>query len=345
MDVTDLEALQDGLERAGSDRSRWHRWSDNGIEAVSRHFSWDAHICSYLALMQQNLEVRETARSLAAPAAVSSPLADRLLLLDLDQGLEQPENDSLVALREQLQRDARTGQPSALGIITGRSLAAARQRFAELHLPDPGVWITRAGTEIVYGQSQESDPGWSRTIAIDWNRSQVEQALEDLGAHLKLQDPVHQGPFKVSYLLRQSGEAILPLVRQRLRQRDQAARPSLRCHWFLDVMPLRASRSEPSATSPCDGVCRWTASWWWPASKGTVSWCGGYRPRWCWRSMIPASTAFAISRGCITPAVSRCPGCWRDSSTTAFSRAVDRGFSRATPAHRRRLGRPWLGRC
>ena len=244
VDVTDLEALQDGLERAGSDRSRWHRWSDNGIEAVSRHFSWDAHICSYLALMQQNLEVRETARSLAAPAAASSPLADRLLLLDLDQGLEQPENDSLVALREQLQRDARTGQPSALGIITGRSLAAARQRFAELHLPDPGVWITRAGTEIVYGQSQEPDPGWSRTIAIDWNRSQVEQALEDLGAHLKLQEPVHQGPFKVSYLLRQSGEAILPLVRQRLRQRDQAARPSLRCHWFLDVMPLRASRSE-----------------------------------------------------------------------------------------------------
>ena len=244
VDVTDLEALQDGLERAGSDRSRWHRWSDNGIEAVSRHFSWDAHICSYLALMQQNLEVRETARSLAAPAAASSPLSDRLLLLDLDQGLEQPENDSLVALREQLQRDARTGQPSALGIITGRSLAAARQRFAELHLPDPGVWITRAGTEIVYGQSQEPDPGWSRTIAIDWNRSQVEQALEDLGAHLKLQEPVHQGPFKVSYLLRQSGEAILPLVRQRLRQRDQAARPSLRCHWFLDVMPLRASRSE-----------------------------------------------------------------------------------------------------
>ena len=48
----------------------------------------------------------------------------------------------------------------------------------------------------------------------------------------------------MSYLLRQSGQAILPLVRQRLRQRDQAARPSLRCHWFLDVVPLRASRSE-----------------------------------------------------------------------------------------------------
>jgi sucrose-phosphate synthase len=58
------------------------------------------------------------------------------------------------------------------------------------------------------------------------------------------EDSAQQGPFKVSYLLRQPGEAILPLVRQRLRQRRQAARPYLRCHWFLDVLPLRASRSE-----------------------------------------------------------------------------------------------------
>ena len=51
-DVTDREALQDALECAGSDLQRWSRWSDNGVEAVSRHFSWDAHVCSYLALMQ-----------------------------------------------------------------------------------------------------------------------------------------------------------------------------------------------------------------------------------------------------------------------------------------------------
>ena len=246
VDVTDLEAVQDGLERAGADPLRWQRWSDNGIEAVSRHFSWDAHICSYLALMQRKLQAHDSAPALAqaSPASASSPLADRLLLLDLDQGLDQPQGEGLVALRQQLERESRAGQPSALGILTGRSLAAARHRFAELHLPDPGVWITRAGTEIVYGQGQEPDPGWSRTIAVDWNRSQVELALQDLGAHLKLQEPAHQGPYKVSYLLRQSGQAILPLVRQRLRQRDQAARPSLRCHWFLDVVPLRASRSE-----------------------------------------------------------------------------------------------------
>ncbi|MEB3158698.1 MAG: HAD family hydrolase [Synechococcus sp.] len=244
VDVTDLEALEDGLERAGSDQARWHRWSDNGIEAVSRHFSWDAHICSYLALMEQSLKAKESACTVVSPGKAQSPLADRLLLLDLDQCLDQPEGEGLVALRQRLERDSWVGQPSGLGILTGRSLAAARQRFADLHLPDPGVWITRAGTEIVYGSNQEPDPGWSRRIGVDWNRGQVEKALQGLGAHLQLQEPVHQAPYKISYLLRQSGEGILPLVRQRLRLHHQAARPSLRCHWFLDVVPLRASRSE-----------------------------------------------------------------------------------------------------
>ena len=245
VDVTDLEAVQDGLEQAGADQARWHRWRDNGIEAVSRHFSWDAHICSYLALMQGKLEARQPAVARSGDSsAVASRLADRLLLLDLDHSLELPAGDGLVALRQHLEKDARSGRPSALGILTGRSLAVARHRFTELHLPDPGVWITRAGTEIVYGQENSSDPEWSRMIAVDWNRERVETTLQDLGAHLKLQEPEHQGDFKVSYLLRQSGEGILPLVRQRLRQRQQAARPSLRCHWFLDVVPMRASRSE-----------------------------------------------------------------------------------------------------
>ena len=45
VDVTDLEAFRDGLETAGSNLSLWKTWSNNGVEGVSRHFSWDAHVC------------------------------------------------------------------------------------------------------------------------------------------------------------------------------------------------------------------------------------------------------------------------------------------------------------
>jgi sucrose-phosphate synthase len=79
---------------------------------------------------------------------------------------------------------------------------------------------------------------------VDWDRTGVERALADLTDHIELQRPEQQGSFKLSYTIRDAGEEILPLIRQRLRQRHQAARPQLRCHWFLDVLPLRASRSE-----------------------------------------------------------------------------------------------------
>ena len=34
------------------------------------------------------------------------------------------------------------------------------------------------------------------------------------------------------------------MVRKRLRQSGLAASPHLKCHWYLDVVPLRASRAE-----------------------------------------------------------------------------------------------------
>ena len=47
-DVTDLNKLKISLEKAMSNKSQWKLWSSNGIEAVSRHFSWGSHVRNYL---------------------------------------------------------------------------------------------------------------------------------------------------------------------------------------------------------------------------------------------------------------------------------------------------------
>ncbi len=242
-DVTDLEALQDSIEQAGSNPDQWRRWRENGIEAVSRHFSWDAHVCHYLALMKQRLEFAQPRSLVASEQHQANQLGESLLLLDLDSSLEQPEVEGFAVLRQRLESN-KAGDQQSIGIFTGRSVQAARQRYPELHLPMPKVWISRAGTEINYGLEDQPDRLWQAHIGVDWQRQAVELALADLKDYLTLQDEQQQGPFKVSYLLKEPGEAILPLVRQRLRQRNQAACPHLRCHWFLDVVPLRASRSE-----------------------------------------------------------------------------------------------------
>ena len=240
-DVTDPGALQAALEQAGSDGDRWRRWSDNAVEAVNRHFSWDAHVCRYLALMQQRSSVVQKAEPMASHCSDEAP--SRLLVLDLDNNLELPQDQALDALRTRL-RAQTSASTCGLVILTGRSLAQARQRYSELHLPDPLVWITRAGTEIHYQSTLTSDTSWQQRIAQSWNRESVLAAMDDLQDHVTLQDPEHQGPFKVSYLLRAVNPGLLSLVHQRLRRDGLQATPQLRCHWYLDVVPQRASRGE-----------------------------------------------------------------------------------------------------
>ena len=239
VDVTDLDALQEALELAAADGSRWRRWRDNGLEAVSRSYSWDAHVCSYLGHGQ-----RQCLAPLPLPAAsrhaVASPLPQRLLLLDLDVALDSPDPAGLEELRLRLAADAGSG----LGLFSGRGFKAARLRFTELHLPEPRVWILQAGSEIRYGPEGRLDLAWQRHIAGGWQRRAVEEALAGLAPRLELQPEAQQGTFKVSYLLRPPPAGVLEMVHRRLRQRQLAARAHLFNHWYLDVLPVRASKAE-----------------------------------------------------------------------------------------------------
>ena len=54
VDVTDLDALQESLEKAGSNEFLWNRWKENGLEGVNNYFSWNAHVSKYLSLMQSH---------------------------------------------------------------------------------------------------------------------------------------------------------------------------------------------------------------------------------------------------------------------------------------------------
>ncbi len=241
VDVTDLEAFRDGLETAGSNTSLWKTWSNNGVEAVSRHFSWDAHVCNYIALMQKRLKFLAPRHWSLGNINQTSPSGQKLLFLDLDNYLEQ--DKVLKKLKWDL-KDYSLKNNIKLGILTGRSINAARYRYTETQLPKPAVWICQAGTEIYYADENKSDIFWQDSITVDWDRKGVEKVLFDLKDYLELQSTENQAPFKVSYLLKEPSEAILPLVRKRLRQSGLVASPHLKCHWYLDVVPLRASRAE-----------------------------------------------------------------------------------------------------
>ncbi len=243
-DVTDLEGFQNTLELASSKQYKWKTWRNNGVNAVAKYFSWDAHSLNYLACMNESLKKHTKTISPSNTIKSRDNVSKRLLLFDLDNNIENnPDSLSLKSLRFGL-NDSKISKNSHLGVITGRSYKAAKYRFSELSLPVPKVWICRAGTEIYYSDNQKQDKEYQSSIDIDWDRRLVIDVLSDFSDHLEMQSDDQQGLYKVSYLLKEPGESILPLIRNRLRQQGCQAMPFLRCHWYLDILPLRASRSE-----------------------------------------------------------------------------------------------------
>ena len=239
VDVSDLDALQQAVEDSLSSVQRWRRWSHNGIEAVSRAFSWDAHVTRYLA-------EASAIGAAAAPAAHQTPPSlfaaslrpQRLLVLDLDGSFGTPDPGSLQELQRHLQADP----DLAIAVTTGRGIKSARLRYGELHLREPLLWITQAGTEIHVGDTP--DHQWQQQIAQGWDRNAVELAMAELAPRVLRQPQSDQGPFKVSYTLAEPDQGILPVVRQTLRRHGLLARPHLFQHWYLDVLPLTASKVE-----------------------------------------------------------------------------------------------------
>ena len=51
VDVTDINKLKVILEKGISNTNQWKLWSRNGIEGVSRHFSWNTHVRNYLSIL------------------------------------------------------------------------------------------------------------------------------------------------------------------------------------------------------------------------------------------------------------------------------------------------------
>jgi sucrose-phosphate synthase len=253
VDVSDLDALQTGIEEALAQPAQWRRWRDNGIEAVSRHYSWDAHASHYLgaahlgcleaARQRPALWFRHGAEPAGFPhAARQSSAPRRLLVLDLDASLAAPDPLSLAELRRRLGADP----DLAIGVVSGRGFKAARYRYGELHLPEPCLWITRSGTEIhtCTPEGEQPDLLWQEQIGSHWDRAAVEAAMADLEPRLQRQPEGDQGPFKVSYILSEPDQGILPVVRQTLRSHRLMARPHLFHHHYLDVLPLTASKTE-----------------------------------------------------------------------------------------------------
>ncbi|MGK7345855.1 MAG: HAD family hydrolase [Candidatus Nitrospinota bacterium M3_3B_026] len=237
VDPTDKERMGEAILEVISDGKKWRRWSKSGLDGASKHFSWDSHIEKYMEAVEK--QIGEHRRKQTRPIVKSRLItADRVLVTGLD-GILMEDEEGLERLLEILDEAAGA---VALAVVTGRGLDMTLEALNELGAPTPNILITSAGSEIYYGPNLVEDYGWRRHIEYRWRPDKIREALGELPG-LTLQPEWGQGRMKISYYTDADEAPKTREIIRRLRKTGLSANVVLSHGSFLDVLPMRASKS------------------------------------------------------------------------------------------------------
>ena len=236
IDPLNPDDIADKLLRILTTQAQWQTFSERGLQAVKRYYSWQAHAYSYLEHIQPLIATQK-------PLALrdSSQKAGRnhlgAIVSDIDQNLlGHPEG--LAAFAKTLQQHRRR---ISFGIATGRNRDSALAVIRQHGIPFPDFLITSLGTEIYYTRELIYDRTWERHIDHLWTPSEIKELLADAPG-LLLQEKNQQSRFKLSYYFDAKQAPSLDEINTHLRRHEQSVYLSIAFGQFLDILPIRASK-------------------------------------------------------------------------------------------------------
>jgi sucrose-phosphate synthase len=232
----DQEAIAQALLAVLTDEKQWQIWSQNGIEGVRKHYSWQAHAETYLAKVKP-LPRKHAPIPESQPAR--RPLSKRAIFSDLDQ--------SLIGNAEGLSRLTavlRQNRTSAIfGIVTGRRLDSALVIMRRNSIPVPDVLITSLGTQIHYGKQLITDDFWAKHINYLWQPISVRSALQEIPGLIP-QPYVEQSRYKIAYHYDPTVAPPVEEIIALLRTRELTVNVIHAFGQYLDILPARASKGQ-----------------------------------------------------------------------------------------------------
>ncbi len=238
VDPLDGEAIAQALLKYIAHRKAWERASNNGIEGVRKHYSWQAHAKSYL-----NKISGMGAKYEPLPGDKRIPKTfryrDRAIFTDLDQNLI----GDPAALKGLVQVIQDNRKCVSFGIATGRRIDSALAVMKKHGIPRPDVLISSLGTRIHYGQYLTEDAFWADHIDHDWTPRRIHNLLADIPG-LSRQPKSEQTLYKASYYYDESMAPSLEEIVSMARQREVTANVILSFGQFLDFIPARASKGQ-----------------------------------------------------------------------------------------------------
>jgi sucrose-phosphate synthase len=236
VDPLDKEAITTALLHLLRNAEEWKTLSDNGIQGVRKHYSWQAHASSYLERIRPLL--------VAPPPLPKKPTGrrpmlyhDRAIFSDLDQSLL----GDPAALKNFIELVRRNRKCASFGIATGRRLDSALAVMGKFNIPLPDVLLTSLGTEIYYAPQLTADTAWGVHVDFHWNPQGVRRVLDELPGLIP-QRKGEQSRFKVSYHYDPAIAPSIDEINALLRHAELTANVVHAFGQFLDIIPVRASK-------------------------------------------------------------------------------------------------------
>ena len=233
----DKPGITKALLKLLKNKNIWLQASTNGIEGVRKHYSWQAHINSYMnkvnSLPTQNKPI---------PIKILSKTVryrDRAIITEIDNNLVGDPR----ALKNFVDVIKENRKCVTFGVATGRRIDSALAFMKSHQIPTPDILISSLGTRIHYGQGLTEDDYWADHIDYHWSIQRIHRILSQIPG-LELQSKSEQTSFKASYHYEPKIAPTVEDIVSQLRQREITANVMLSFDQFLDIVPSRASKGQ-----------------------------------------------------------------------------------------------------
>ncbi|NOQ47417.1 MAG: HAD-IIB family hydrolase [Desulfobulbaceae bacterium] len=229
------------------DQDTWNSFSNNGINGVRSHYSWQAH-CE--KTMHRFSNLLPTMKAQAKKSGEIQPASqhpsfgkrltglNQLMITDIDNTLVGDDTDMRQLF--DLLENHRDGL--AWGMSTGRSLELTISAMTEYNIPMPDIIICSVGTEIYYGPDLRMDKGWQRYISHKWRPEDIKEVLGNIN-FLTFQEAEGQRSHKISYYMADDYDYLF-WVYYMIKEAELHCRIIYSHGQFLDIVPVRASKGK-----------------------------------------------------------------------------------------------------
>lgn len=235
IDPNNDNEIGEAIEAILSDPKKQKQLSETGHACVRIHYSWDAHVATYLKEIDAVIPAERPTRKASSRGAIVE--RERWIVMDLLPLIEDQSPKLIQRWNDLFENNPGIG----FGIATGVSFDETWEVVKRCGMPAPGFVISGLGAEIRYGESGVADERWPHQIAHRWSRQSVLETLNDTPG-LSLQPDDHQNRFKVSYFLDLNHSTTRLDIQRRLRSAGLSAKVIVSARSLVDIIPVRSGK-------------------------------------------------------------------------------------------------------